>query len=102
MPRLYEIEYAQGVASDLVRIHAFDRKQILDRIDQELAYQPTHKTRNKKMLSGLVPPWESVEPVWELRIRGYRVFYDVDQAGLRVVVRAIRQKPPHKQTEDII
>jgi len=41
-------------------------------------------------------------PVWELRINEYRVFYDVDDAAKQVVVRAVRRKPPHKTTEEIL
>jgi mRNA-degrading endonuclease RelE of RelBE toxin-antitoxin system len=43
-----------------------------------------------------------MDPVWELRIGEYRVFYDVDEQASLVMVRAIRQKPPHKTTEEII
>ncbi len=60
------------------------------------------ETRNKKKLVGLVPPWEHVEPVWELRVGEFRVFYDVDEVEARVVVRAVRRKPPHKATEEIL
>jgi len=53
-------------------------------------------------LVGLVPPWEHVPPVWELRIGEYRVFYDIDEKAKLVMVRAIRHKPPHKTTEETI
>ena len=59
------------------------------------------ETRNRKMLHGLIPPWQRVEHVWELRIGQYRVFYDVDVAGV-VTIRALRRKPPRKTTEDIL
>ena len=54
------------------------------------------------VLVGLVPPWQHEPPVWELRVDEYRVFYDVDQEGSRVTVRAIRHKPPHTTTEEIL
>jgi len=59
-------------------------------------------TRNRKRLVGLVRPWEHLEPVWELRDGEYRVFYDVDEAAAVIKVRAIRHKPPHKTTEEIL
>ena len=99
---MYTIEYAEGVADDLADLRAYERTQILDRIEEQLTYEPTRQTRNKKILVGLVPPWEHVEPVWELRIGQYRVFYDVDEAASVVVIRAIRYKPPHKTTEEIL
>jgi hypothetical protein len=54
------------------------------------------------MLSGLVPPWEHVPPVWELRIGELCVFYDVDEAAQVVSVRAVRHKPAHRTTEEIL
>ncbi len=49
-------------------------------------------SRYRKELVGLVPPWDQVRPVWELRVGDYRVFYDVDAADRTVLVRAIRHK----------
>jgi mRNA-degrading endonuclease RelE of RelBE toxin-antitoxin system len=99
---MYEIEYAKGVAVDLASLRAYIRVQILDHIEEQLTYEPTRQTQNKKILVGLIPPWEHIEPVWELRIGQYRVFYDVDEAASVVIVRAIRHKPPHKTTEEIL
>ncbi len=99
---MYAIEYAEGVAADLANLRAFERKQILDGIEKQLTHEPTRETRNRKILVGLIPPWEHVEPVWELRVHGYRVFYDVNQATSVVMIRAIRYKPPHKRTEEIL
>jgi mRNA-degrading endonuclease RelE of RelBE toxin-antitoxin system len=50
----------------------------------------------------LIPPWEHAEPVWELRVGEYRIFYDVDEVASVVIVRTIRHKPPHKATEEIL
>lgn len=99
---MYRLEYAEGVADDLKPLRAGDRNRILDKIDQQLKDSPTQQTRNKKPLVGLKPPWEHEEPIWELRVGKYRVFYDVDEAGQQVVVRAVREKPPHRTTEDIL
>ena len=99
---MFVISYAESVAEDLAEIRAFERKQLLDQIDRQLSHEPTHETRNRKILRGLTPPWEHVKPVWELRINEYRVFYDVDETDGQVIVRAIRRKPPHKTTEEIL
>ncbi len=40
--------------------------------------------------------------MWEMRMGEYRVFYDVDDAERRVVIRAVRRKPPHATTEEIL
>lgn len=99
---MHELEYTEGVVEDLKALLASDRKRILDKIDEQLTYNPTEETRNKKVLIGLKPPWEHEEPVRELRVGKYRVFYDVDEEEQRVIIRAIREKPPHQTTEEIL
>jgi mRNA-degrading endonuclease RelE of RelBE toxin-antitoxin system len=99
---MFTIEYAIGVADDLAGMRAHDRGLILDKIEEQLTHQPTQVTRNRKPLPGLAPPWQHEPPVWELRVGEHRVFYDVNAEEQRVVVRAIRHKPPHKTTEEIL
>jgi mRNA-degrading endonuclease RelE of RelBE toxin-antitoxin system len=99
---LFNIRYAKSVRGELEELRAADRTRILDRIEEELAYQPSAATRNKKVLVGLDPPWEHDDPMWELRVGNYRVFYDVNDDEAIVTVRAVRHKPPHKTTEEII
>lgn len=99
---MYSIEYAEGVVDDLAILRAYDRKLVLDRLEKQLKYEPTKKTKNRKPLPGLIPPWEHIEPVWELRVGEYRIFYDVDERASLVIIRAIRYKPPHKITEEIL
>ena len=99
---MYEIVFAEGVATDLASVTARQRAMILDRIEIQLSDEPTRPTRNRKVLVGLIPPWDQMEPVWELRIGEYRAFYDVVEVEMRVIVRAIRHKPPHKTTEEIL
>ena len=99
---MYELEYTEGVAEDLKDLRASDRKRVLDKIDEQLISDPTEETRNKKILVGLKPPWEHEEPVRELRVGKFRVFYDVDEERQRVIIRAFRQKPPHQTTEEIL
>jgi len=99
---MYAIEYSQRAEDDLAGLRAFERVRILDEIDAQLLHEPTRPTRNRKLLFGLDPPWEHIPPVWELRVGEYRVFYDVDEIRRAVCVRAIRHKPPHRTTTDIL
>jgi mRNA-degrading endonuclease RelE of RelBE toxin-antitoxin system len=99
---MFTLEYTEGVLEDLKALRATDRTRILDKIEGQLLHSPTETTRNKKILIGLKPPWEHEEPVWELRIGKYRVFYDVSEDEQRVIVRAVREKPPHQTTEDVL
>lgn len=99
---MFTIEYDEDVVDDLQRLRAHNHKRILDGIEAQLFHQPLQQTRNRKPLPGLEPPWEHVKPVWELRVGEYRVFYDVDETTQIVKIRAIRHKPPHKTTEEIL
>ena len=46
-------------------------------------------------------PWESLRPVWQLRVGHWRVFYDVDEDVKSVIVRAVRKKG-RKLTEETL
>jgi mRNA-degrading endonuclease RelE of RelBE toxin-antitoxin system len=98
----WQIRFATTVATDLAALRPFDRTQVLDAIDRQLKYQPLEETRNKKVLVGLIPPWAFVAPLRQLRVKRYRVFYDADPAEQTVNVRAVREKRPGEQTEDIL
>jgi len=52
---MFTIRYAKGVAADLKNLRAYDRKQILDRIETQLKYEPDVPTRNRKIIVGLMP-----------------------------------------------
>ena len=99
---MYQIHFSIGVHTDLKTIPIYYRKRILDTIEKQLTHRPTAVTRNKKILINLTPPWETISPIWELRIEDYRVFYDIDEQEKMVVIRAIRHKPPEKTTEEIL
>ena len=99
---VYDIRLAESVEEDLGKIPVFYRNQILDAIEDQLAYTPDSPTKHRKLLANLIPPWEAVPPVWELRIGEYRVFYDVSEEQSTVYVRAVRRKPRGKRTEDIL
>ena len=99
---MYDLRFAEGVASDLKKVPVTDRRRILDSLEEQLVHQPNVVTKNRKILIDLTPSWEANPPIWELRIGIYRVFYDIDENEKAVYVRAVRTKPPHKQTEDIL
>jgi mRNA-degrading endonuclease RelE of RelBE toxin-antitoxin system len=89
---MFEVRLARGALGDLRRLRARDRARILDEIERCLGEQPQRPSRNRKELTALVPPWEHVPPVWELRVGEHRVFYDVDTQARVVIVRAVRRK----------
>lgn len=90
------------MAEDLKGLKVFLRRQILDAVDKHLSHTPGEETRRRKLLHGLIPPFDADPPIWELRVGEYRVFYDADEAEKIVYVRAVRHKPPHRTTEDVL
>ncbi|UCD85549.1 MAG: type II toxin-antitoxin system RelE/ParE family toxin [Deltaproteobacteria bacterium] len=99
---MYEIKLSESVEKDLKRIKAYDRNIILDAVEERLSHIPNIETKNRKMLVNLIPSFEAVPPIWELRVGEYRVFYDIDEEEQNIYVRAIRKKPPHKTTKEIL
>ena len=98
---MFEIRFAESVEDDLRKIQVYYRKQILDSIEEQLTHEPETATRNRKLLENLTPPWQTVAPIWELRVGEYRVVYDVFSGESVVYVQAVRKKPPGTRTEDI-
>lgn len=98
----FDIQITDLATEELKDIRAFDRRRIVEEIDNQLTYEPTQATRNRKRLDAAVPDFEYVPPIWELRVGEFRVFYDVDEPALVVVVRAVRRKGPEQTMEGII
>ena len=98
---VYEIRFAAAVVHDLNALRAADRRLIMDRIQRRLRHEPARRTKHVKQLRKLVPPFEHVPPIGQLRIGDHRAFYDVDEAKQCVFVRAVRRKPAHAATEEI-
>lgn len=99
---MYEIRLSEGVERDLRAIRAHYRGRVLDAIEEQLTQKPNVATKNRKILVNLNPPFEAVPPLWELRVGANRIFYDVAEEEGIVSIRAIRHKPPHKSTEEIL
>ena len=99
---MFEVRFAEGVEEDLRNIRIYYRNQILDAIEKQLAHEPGIRTRHRKLLENLIPPWQTVAPIWELRVGEYRVFYDISPTEPVVYVRAVRRKRRGTKTEDIL
>ena len=98
--RPLRIRFAVGLVHDLDALRSGERRLVLDGI--QLRHEPTRPTKHVKRLRKLLPPFEHVPPIWQLRIGEHRVFYDVDEVEKVVSVRAVRRKPPHMTTERIL
>lgn len=102
MATRFTILFSEGVRGDLGGLRAYDRRTLLDAIGTQLAHAPHVETKRRKLLRNLVPPFEAIAPVWQLRVGVFRIFYDVDERARRVYVRAVRRKPAHLKTEEIL
>jgi mRNA-degrading endonuclease RelE of RelBE toxin-antitoxin system len=99
---VFTILFAESVREDLKDLRVVDRRKILDDVEKQLQGEPGRATRRRKLLVGLVPPFDAVPPVWQLSVGEFRVFYDLDEQEKAVYVRAVRRKPPHKTTKEIL
>lgn len=99
---MYTIRFARDVVRDLRRLSVYRQNILLEAIGTRLSREPTALTRNRKLLVNLIPPWDAVPPIWELRVGEYRIFYDVSEEERIVYIRAIRRKPPGRRTEEIL
>lgn len=59
-------------------------------------------TGNRKILTVTQATFAFEPPLWELRVGDFRVFYDVEETSQTVHVRAVREKPPHATTEEVL
>jgi mRNA-degrading endonuclease RelE of RelBE toxin-antitoxin system len=101
LDRVFAILYDEAAEDDLRALRMYEARRILDEVDDQLTQEPATPSRRRKLLEGLVPPWDSVRPVWQLRVGDFRVFYDVEEAQREVIVRAIRRKGK-KTTKEIL
>ena len=99
---MYAIRLTMDAVTELRALSAYYRQIIISAIETRLTHEPTVPSRQRKCLPNLTHTWDTVRPIWELRVRGYRVFYDVSDEDRIVIIRAIGHKPPEKRTEDIL
>jgi mRNA-degrading endonuclease RelE of RelBE toxin-antitoxin system len=86
----YQIEYSQEAIDHLRKLTARQRSMIFDAVDTQLPYEPTVETRNRKLMR------PNPLAVYELRVQDLRVYYDVEEDGQIVVIRAVGRKIRNK------
>lgn len=113
---MYIVRWDEAAKEDIKRLKArkFEIALILDAVDEQLTYEPQRSTKQKKIIRpDQQLSFGHMEPVWQLRVREFRVFYDVveyeaepvtgeRQAQGVVSVRAVRRKPGHMTTKEIL
>ena len=83
----YTVRYSPETEKHMQVLTARQRTNVLDAVDEQLTYEPTVETQNRKpMRANALAPWE-------LRIGELRVYYDVQETPEpEVEIRAIGVK----------
>ncbi len=76
----YEVRYSKESLEQLKKLRAHDRAEIFDRIKRFLTTNPT--TTSKARIKRLRQP---APTEYRLRVRDFRVYYDVDQQSVYIV-----------------
>ena len=98
----FEIELLPLARTQLNELRVYEHRLIVQRIREQLSYEPDKPTRNRKLLGTVPASFAYKPPLWELRVGEYRAFYDVDYVGSIVRVRSVRHKPPHKTIQELL
>jgi mRNA-degrading endonuclease RelE of RelBE toxin-antitoxin system len=83
---MFEVLLTESARDDLRSLKKAAQNTILTAIEQQLVSEPLVHTRNRKPLR----PNDLAS--WEARIGVHRVFYDVDEANQKVIIKAIGWK----------
>jgi mRNA-degrading endonuclease RelE of RelBE toxin-antitoxin system len=87
---MFEIVVTESAVEDLRSVKKRDQKIILDAVEEQLTAEPLSQTRNRKPLR------PNDLSAWEMGAGSFRVFYDVDEAAAKVVVKAVGWKEHNK------
>ncbi len=83
---MYAIRVSPDAEAHLHCLSARDRRIVIAAIEEQLDHEPLVKTRNRK------PMRPNPRAGWELRVRQFRVLYNVDEEHKKVFVVAIAVK----------
>jgi mRNA-degrading endonuclease RelE of RelBE toxin-antitoxin system len=86
----YRIAFSSNSLAHLQVFTPREQKIIRDAMIEQLSYEPTMPTRNRKEMRS------NLTAVWELRIGNFRVYYDVDEEEAIVDIRAVGVKEGNK------
>ncbi|HKV07975.1 MAG TPA: type II toxin-antitoxin system RelE/ParE family toxin [Thermoanaerobaculia bacterium] len=83
---VFKVELTRSALEDLRYLKKLEQRLVLDSIENQLSFEPTTSTRNRKRLR------ENRLSEWELRVGVFRIFYDVDMEARAVWVKAVGRK----------
>jgi mRNA-degrading endonuclease RelE of RelBE toxin-antitoxin system len=80
---MYEIQFTAEARDDLKALRKTDQKLVVDAIELHLQHDPGRQTRNRKKLR------PNKVAGWELRVREFRVLYNLDETAGIVSIEAV-------------
>ena len=83
---MFEIQFTDSALGDLQDLPKAAQGLIIATAERQLSHDPLTSTRNRKPLR----PNDLSR--WEVRAGAYRIFYDVDEQGRKVTIKAIGMK----------
>ncbi len=83
---MFLISFNKSSLADLKYLKKSKQSLILNEVEEQLTQEPLKETRNRKPLR------ENDLASWEIRIGEIRVFYDVDEEGREVTIKAVGRK----------
>ncbi|HEX7181012.1 MAG TPA: type II toxin-antitoxin system RelE/ParE family toxin [Thermoanaerobaculia bacterium] len=83
---MYSLELTESALEDLRFLKKLEQRYILDMAERYLSVEPQRPALNRKPLR------PNDLSAWELRIREFRVFYDVDAESRIVLIKAVGWK----------
>jgi mRNA-degrading endonuclease RelE of RelBE toxin-antitoxin system len=102
MAEPFRIEFSPMALDEINSLRKLDRQTIAASMNEQLRFQPTLLTRNRKPLKEPRASFEFRPPLWEIRCGEFRILYDVDTTERVVYIRAVRQKSAHQTTDEIL
>lgn len=86
MSVMFDLRFSDAAIGDLRSLRKPERALLVDTIEVQLSDTPAVETRHRKPLR----PNEISS--WELRVREFREFYDVDVPERTVLIKAVGRK----------
>ena len=82
----YFIEFSEDAERHLDQLRAYDRSIVIAAIKEQLRHEPAVPTRHRVRLRDT--PLAS----WELRVGDFRIFYNVEEERVTVLIVAVGEK----------
>jgi mRNA-degrading endonuclease RelE of RelBE toxin-antitoxin system len=83
---MFDIDITESARDDIGFFKPFERRRILDAIEEQLTYEPVTPTRQRKTLR------PNNLSQWALRVGKYRIFYDIEADPVIVRIKAVGWK----------